>query len=157
MHKITIIGNVGREPKVGTTSKGNQYLSFVMASNYYANGENKTQWFSVNWFDPAPNILKLKMGSTVVVTGNLDLSITVNPTTNKNYVDAYVIADSVSFLSIGSQGTNTAKSENAAQQTATESDTDPALQVTKSVKKAPTKPEKKVEVTPVAPDDDLPF
>ncbi|MBQ6520164.1 MAG: single-stranded DNA-binding protein [Anaerolineaceae bacterium] len=76
--KLTIIGNVGRDPVVRTTQSGQPVASFsVAATRTYkaANGEKRTEttWFDISaWGARSEYVAKyIKKGSKVLVEGRL--------------------------------------------------------------------------------------
>lgn len=78
LNKVTIIGNVGKDPEIRSTQSGKEIASFSVAcSESYKNKqtgerETKTQWIPVNIFNEAlVGIVKqyVKKGSKVYVEG----------------------------------------------------------------------------------------
>lgn len=49
--KVIIMGNVGRDPEIRTTSNGDSYARFSLATNKVVKGEKQTQWWDVTVFD----------------------------------------------------------------------------------------------------------
>ncbi len=102
MQKIALVGNLGRDAKVFETSTGKKCVWFTVAVNGYRNGEIKTSWYTVSWFNYLPSIVPyLKKGKSVVVTGDLDADLKYDKN-GSVLIDRNVLADSVNFLNVGS-------------------------------------------------------
>ena len=102
MQKLTLIGNLGKDAQVVESMNGKKCLSFSVAANGYRNGEQKTCWYNVVWFNYAPNMVQyLTKGKSVVVVGELDADIRVD-NSGVSRIDRSVVADSVTFLSVNS-------------------------------------------------------
>lgn len=62
---VQIIGRIGVEPQVGTTTKGSEYVKYVVASSYGTKNNRKTSWYHVKSFDQGPSkdfLLTLQKG-----------------------------------------------------------------------------------------------
>jgi len=77
-HKITIVGNLGRDPEMRYTPSGQAVTNFSVASNRQytnSNGEKikETVWFRVSaWGRQAETVNQfLKTGSQVLVDGRM--------------------------------------------------------------------------------------
>ena len=82
MHKIVIIGNLGRDPEMRYTPNGDGVTSFSVASNRRyrtADGEQReeTMWFNVNAWGRQAEICNqyLTRGSQVYIEGTLTTRI----------------------------------------------------------------------------------
>ena len=82
MHKIVIIGNLGRDPEMRYTPSGQGVTSFSVASNRRyrtADGEQReeTMWFNINAWGRQAEICNqyLTRGSQVYVEGTLTTRI----------------------------------------------------------------------------------
>ena len=82
MHKIVIIGNLGRDPEMRYTPNGQGVTSFSVASNRRyrtADGEQReeTMWFNINAWGRQAEICNqyLTRGSQVYVEGTLTTRI----------------------------------------------------------------------------------
>jgi len=73
MHRITIIGRLGRDPEMRFTPNGNAVTSFSVASDNKRNGEDNTEWFNCSaWGKSAESCNQyLTKGSQVYVEGLL--------------------------------------------------------------------------------------
>jgi len=49
--KVTLIGNLGRDPEIRQTANGDSYARFSIATNKVVKGEKTTQWWDVTCFD----------------------------------------------------------------------------------------------------------
>ena len=49
--KMTVIGNVGRDPEIKTSASGVKFARFVVAINKISKGEKTTQWIDVVVFN----------------------------------------------------------------------------------------------------------
>lgn len=139
MNKITLIGNLTRDPEISTTQSGVNFTRFTIAVNRpftNSNGERVADYFDViAWRQLADNCAKyLYKGSKVGIVG------TVN---RRQYEDRDsikrtsfdVVADEVEFL--------TPRQNNGDHRDTVEPRVDPASG--------------RMELTPVDNDDDLPF
>lgn len=108
MQKLYLIGNLGKDAQVVESMNGRKFLSFSVAANGYRNGEQKTSWYSVIWFNYTENMVKyLTKGKSVVVVGELDADMRTD-NNGVARIDRTVVADSVTFLNTGvSNGDNT--------------------------------------------------
>lgn len=102
MFKAMFDGNLGKDAQFVESMNGRKYLSFPIAVNIIRNGEQKTLWVNVLWFNYGPNMAQyLKKGKYAYVIGdfNDENKIDSNGTTR---LERTVIADSVNFLGSGS-------------------------------------------------------
>lgn len=97
MNRITIIGNLTREPELRTTQSGKSVCSFTVA----VNGRNdKTDYFRVTaWDKLADNCHNyLDKGRKVAVVGSVSLN-TYTANSGENRASIEVLASEVEFLS----------------------------------------------------------
>lgn len=76
LNRITLLGNVGSEPKTAATQSGRQVTRFSLATNKrYKDGEDwktKATWHNVAvWGDSADYAAKIQPGSLVFLEGEL--------------------------------------------------------------------------------------
>lgn len=69
MKTITIIGNLGKDAEVRTSSNGSEYCYFSVAVNTRTNGEKSVMWFTVFLNDIGRKDLLTK-GKKVCVVGD---------------------------------------------------------------------------------------
>lgn len=97
MNRITIIGNLTREPELRTTQSGKSVCSFTVA----VNGRNdKADYFRVTaWDKLADNCHNyLDKGRKVAVVGSVSLN-TYTANSGENRASIEVLASEVEFLS----------------------------------------------------------
>lgn len=99
MNKLTIIGNLTRDPETRTTSTGKTVCSFTVAVNRRT-GDDKADFFRVSaWEKRGENCQKyLAKGRKVSVVGAVTVS-TYEGKDGKTYANLEVMADDVEFLS----------------------------------------------------------
>ena len=104
MNKITLIGNLTRDPELSTTSSGVMVCRFTIAVNrrfqQNQNGERITDFFRINvWRQQAENCSRyLAKGRKVAVVGELQASTYVTKE-GETRVSLDVTADEIEFLS----------------------------------------------------------
>ena len=115
MQKLTLIGNLGKDAQVVESMNGKKFLSFSVAANGYRNGEQKTSWYNIVWFNYTPNMVQyLTKGKSVVVVCELDADIRVD-NSGVSRIDRSVVADSVTFLSVNSGTENNGNTTSSTQ------------------------------------------
>ena len=80
VNKAILIGHVGKDPEIRTTSSGDTVASFSLATNS-GYGDNKTtDWHNVIFFGKTADFIKdyVKKGAQLYVEGRI---------ANRNYVD----------------------------------------------------------------------
>lgn len=103
MNKITLIGNLTRDPELSTTPNGVSLCRFTIAVNrrfqQSQNGERVTDFFRiVTWRQQAENCSRyLAKGRKVAVIGELQASTYVNKD-GETRISLDVSADEVEFL-----------------------------------------------------------
>lgn len=118
MNKLTIIGNLTKDPERRTTQQGSFACSFTVAVN--RKKRMGTDYFRVTAWDKLGELCAeaLKVGSKVAVYGRVSIS-TFTGNDGKQYSTMNVIAEEVEFLSPRDEKTGP-KQENPVQQDATE-------------------------------------
>ena len=74
-NKITIIGNLGRDPELRYTPQGDAVCSFTMATNEKRKGEDLTTWFKITlWRQGINERFKCRYGDakTAEISGGLE-------------------------------------------------------------------------------------
>ena len=102
MNKVLLIGNLTRDPELGTTNNGNSVCKFGLAVNRsFTNkaGEREVDFFNVTvWSKLGENCAKfLKKGKKAAVTGRIETRTYEQEGVKKSAFD--IIADDVEFLS----------------------------------------------------------
>lgn len=106
MNKLTIIGNLTRDPELRTTATGLSVCSFTVAVNRrrHAEGQPEADFFRVAaWRQLGENCAKwLIKGRKVCVVGPVEVS-TYQGQDGKTYANLEVTAEDVEFLSPAGQ------------------------------------------------------
>lgn len=153
-----IIGRLGKDAEVETTSGGTKVVKFKIVENEFKNGEESSTWYDCVSFNPFiidKQIKALKKGSLVFVSG----VVNVRPSFSKNgqlYINYDVVTDMVRIVN-----TNTKRDGTTAQpQVAPQEDEDVSTSMP-SAKPKPVEKEEPVEQpTPYVDEDndeELPF
>lgn len=102
MNKLTIIGNLVKDPELRSTQSGKQVCSFTVAVNRRAKPgeETKADFFRVNaWNQLGENCGKyLTKGKKVAVVGSVSVS-QYTAQDGKTYANLDVLANEIEFLS----------------------------------------------------------
>lgn len=106
MNKLTIIGNLVRDPELRTTGSGHNVCSFTVAVNRRksANGQQEADFFRVSaWRQLGDNCQRyLAKGRKVAVVGPVSVS-TYQASDGSTRAQLEVTADDVEFLSSKSE------------------------------------------------------
>jgi single-strand DNA-binding protein len=102
VNKVTLLGNVGKEPEVITFENGNKVAKFSLAtSESYKDKadvwQQKTEWHNITVFKPSDRICGLTKGSTLFIEGK----ISYGKYTTKDGVEKYfteIIASNVKVI-----------------------------------------------------------
>lgn len=101
MNKLTIIGNLTRDPELRTTTKGKNVCSFTVAVNKRnrQSGQDEADFFNVSAWNGLADICSkyLSKGRKVAVIGSVSLHTYTN-SKGENRADMQVTADDVEFL-----------------------------------------------------------
>lgn len=103
MALVYIIGRLGKDASIESTSGGTKLIRFSLVENDYKNGEEVSTWYdctSFNSFIIDKQSKALKKGSLVNVTGNLN----VRPTFGKDgklYLNYDVLTNDVRIINTG--------------------------------------------------------
>ena len=103
-HKLTIVGNLGKDPEMKYTTDGKAVTTFSVAAS---NRKDETVWFRVSTWDKQAETCNqyLHKGSKVLVEGALKADAQGNPRTYERKdgggwaASFEVVASSVRFLS----------------------------------------------------------
>lgn len=110
MNKLTIIGNLTRDPEMRTTSSGHNVCSFTVAVNRRktANGQQEADFFRVSaWRQLGDNCQRyLAKGRKVAVVGPVSVS-TYQANDGSVRAQLEVTADDVEFLNSKSEESST--------------------------------------------------
>lgn len=112
MNKLTIIGNLTRDPELRTTTTGKNVCSFSVAVNKRnrQNGQDEADFFNVSTWNGLADICSkyLSKGRKVAVVGSVSLH-TYTTQKGEQRADMQVTADDVEFLSPRGEPINTDK------------------------------------------------
>ena len=102
-HKLTIVGNLGKDPERKYTTDGKAVTTFSVAAS---NRKDETVWFRVSTWDKQAEACNqyLRKGSKVLVEGRLKSNSDGNPNVYQRkdgtWASSYeVVASAVKFLS----------------------------------------------------------
>ena len=100
MNKITVIGNLTKDPETRTTPNGNTVCTFTVAVNRKKVSEPQTDFFRVNAWGKLGELCArfLCKGRKVAVVGELQAR-TYDNKDGKTMLSLDVVADEVEFLS----------------------------------------------------------
>ena len=117
MNKLTIIGNITRDPELRTTTSGVNVCSFTVAVNRRTKSgeQNQADFFKVSaWRELGETCKKfLAKGRKVAVDGSVGYE-TYQGRDGKTYVNLTVNAQEVEFLTSVEEAARMAQAENAA-------------------------------------------
>lgn len=103
MNKLTIIGNLTKDPELRTTTAGKNVCSFTVAVNRRQRREQNNQpeadFFRISAWDQKADICSkyLAKGSKVCIIG--PVRVDVRESNGKTYANLEVNADEIEFLS----------------------------------------------------------
>jgi single-strand DNA-binding protein len=102
---VELIGRLGADAELKTSSKGNQFVSMRVASNDFFNGENVTTWVNVMWSGERAVKMQehMKKGSAVSIHGTLRTSLFTNKNGEQS-ISTDLFADRVDFVNLGKSG-----------------------------------------------------
>ena len=79
LNRVILVGHVGRDAEIRTTSNGKNVMTFSLAT-----GKEHTDWHEVVSFNP-PDWLEVKKGDLVYVEGRLSYSNWTDKSGGKKY------------------------------------------------------------------------
>ena len=100
LNKVTLIGNVGKDPEVRVTQEGKEIVTFPLATTETWKGKNtgerreKTEWHRIVIFIPAlVNIVKnyVSKGNKIYIEGSLQTREWNDQTETKKYTTEVVL------------------------------------------------------------------
>lgn len=100
--QVNLIGRLGKDAEVKTSSNGKQYVSFTVALNEVNNGTEETTWFDVKGFDD--QFIKiaqyLTKGKLVHINGSEQVRL-YNDNSGNPRIGRSVILSMLEFISVG--------------------------------------------------------
>ena len=103
VNKVILLGNVGRDPEIKSTSGGTLVASFSIATSYKAKDrDEKTEWHNLTAFARSAEIIRdyVKKGSKIYVEGRLDTHMWEKDG-HKNYRTSIIVEE---FTLLGDGG-----------------------------------------------------
>lgn len=106
MNKLTIIGNLTRDPELRTTSGGKNVCTFTVAVNRRVAQNDLTDYFRVSAWDKTGELCQrfLTKGRKVAVVGPVSLN-TYTANNGENRANMEVYAETVEFLNSKNEAT----------------------------------------------------
>lgn len=171
MQTVIVTGRLGRDAKIYTSSNGNRFITFSIASNTRVKkNEENTYWWDVvvpsHSVERYKNMVEyLTKGSSVIVQGELDPDIYYD-NNNKAHLRLTISAVSIQFNSLSKQDTNGQSNTNfenspvgqpaSHQQASNNNVTEESITIQTS-KTKPTSKSKPTLENDVSADEELPF
>ena len=171
MQTVIVTGRLGRDAKIYTSSNGNRFITFSVASNTRVKkNEENTYWWDVvvpsHSVERYKNMVEyLTKGSSVIVQGELDPDIYYD-NNNKAHLRLTISAVSIQFNSVSKQDTNGQSNTNfenspvgqpaSHQQASNNNVTEESITIQTS-KTKPTSKSKPTLENDVSVDEELPF
>lgn len=156
----TVLGRLGKDAELTTSSGGTQYVKFTLAENVFRNGKDETIWYEIVSYDPFVlkyQIKALKKGSLAIVMGDVDSKVNVG----KNggvYLNTSITATNIKIPYLGN---GEKKSGELSESSVPATNEKPviAMPETKKTKKNVEPPQPQIPEINVSEevDDDLPF
>lgn len=111
MNRLTIIGNLTRDPETRTTQSGKTVCTFTVAVNRRGSGQQEADFFRVSaWNALGENCGKyLAKGRKVAVVGSVSVETFESNKDGKTYATLQVMASEVEFLSAAGTAAGTAQ------------------------------------------------
>ena len=99
INKVILVGNLGADPEMRTTTGGKTVADLRVATSYRSGEEDKTEWHRVTVWDKAAEACGkyLKKGRQVYIEGRIQTRSYEDKEGNKKY-STDVIAQEVKFL-----------------------------------------------------------
>jgi len=105
-NKITLVGNVGRDPELKQTPNS-KVVDFSVAINEPARGQNpeKTEWYRVSFWDKRAETIAqyVRKGTQILVEGRLSIRTYTDPNTQRERYSLEVLG--TDFVLLGARPT----------------------------------------------------
>jgi len=105
LNKVTLIGNIGQEPEIGSTNTGTKTASFSVATTEkYTDNQGvkkeSTQWHNIACYKRLAEIAEnyLKKGSPLFIEGKLNYRSWEDPQTGQKKYRTEIIANNIQML-----------------------------------------------------------
>ncbi|EGD89463.1 hypothetical protein H112_03087 [Trichophyton rubrum D6] len=77
--RLTVVGRLGAQPEVATSSNGREYVKYSVGTNYGPRDNQQTSWFRVTSFVPEgpgrDHLLNLPKGTLMLVEGDATMRV----------------------------------------------------------------------------------
>lgn len=156
--RVTLIGNLGRDPEVRYSQDGMAYTNFSLAATERVKGEEKTQWFRVTAFGKLGEVCGkyLSKGRQTYVEGRLSTSEWTDQEGNKRF-SLEVIANNVVFLGSRNDEYQGGQADRGGSNSAPRPQPPPPVQSTPVQQQAPPETPAPMPSPPPVDDEQIPF
>lgn len=94
MNKVNLVGRLGKDPEISTSSNGKTFVKFSLATNDGYGDNKKTNWHSCTAFGKVAEIIEkhVKKGNELAVSGSIDYN---------KYEDKYftgILVNDITFI-----------------------------------------------------------
>lgn len=105
LNRVTLIGRLGKDPEMRTTTSGMAVASFSLATHERVKGEEETEWHNIVCFDRKAEIASdhLGRGSLVVIEGKLQTRSWEDRQTGEKKYRTEIICRGMRMLPSGSR------------------------------------------------------
>ena len=123
---VTVIGSLGKDPEIRSTSSGKKVANFTVAVDQVFGDSKKTEWVNVLAWEKLADLAEkfLKKGKQVALSGTLQTSSWEDKATGQKKYKTEVVARDITFM-----GSASPKAE---RQTQTRSETAPQTRTTEA-------------------------
>jgi len=99
INKVTLLGNVGKDPEIKTTSTGKKVATFSLATTEKYSGESKTTWHNIVVWEKLAEICEkyVKKGSQLFIEGKISYRVWEDKDSNKHNITE-IVASEVKLL-----------------------------------------------------------
>ena len=118
LNKVMLIGNVGTEPEIRTTSGGSKVAKFTLATNRTYNDrsgqrQEKTEWHRITAWERVAELIEqyVHKGDRLYVEGSIEYSQTEDDTGKPRYWTDIIVRDMVMLGGAGQGGGGTDRGE----------------------------------------------
>ena len=103
MNKVTLIGNVGREPEVRSTPSGQTLAKFSLATSYKTKGEKHTEWHNLVAWGKTAEIVSdyVGKGKQIAIIGRLQTDSWEDRETGKKMYRTDIVVENLELLGGG--------------------------------------------------------
>jgi single-strand DNA-binding protein len=93
MNKVLLVGRVGRDPDIRSTSTGKTLANFSLATDRFTNGARQTEWHKCVAFDKQAETIEkyAPKGKELAIEGRLQTRDYIDKSGDKKYVTEVVV------------------------------------------------------------------